>query len=420
VTRIRLLACVVALAAISVTPAPVAAQPPAPAPQVTSPEIATDGRITFRLFAPSAQSVRLVTPGDIPGVARTPPTFTKSDAGVWEATVGPIDPGAYRYTFNVDGLATIDPRNPLTTESINNAWSFVYVPGSDTRDTKNIPHGGVTIVNYYSTALGRMRRMHVYTPASYDATTEKLPVFYLLHGAGDSDDAWTSVGRAGFILDNLIASGKAKPMVVVMPAGHTMRTPPAGGPIGRAASEEFVRDFLTDIVPYVEKHYRVLTDRAHTAIAGLSMGGGQTLNIGFQHLEKFGYIAVMSSGLIGAFPGLPGVNRGAPPPPAPPAGTGPPSAADWERAHAAALDNPALKKGLSMLWFSTGSDDGLLATTKATVELLQKHGFSPTFKESPGGHTWINWRNYLNEIAPQLFQTAAAAPRGTRSRADRP
>jgi enterochelin esterase-like enzyme len=416
VARIRQLACIVVLAAASGVSVRIAAQPPAqaPTPVVNSPEVAADRRITFRVAAPSAQAVRLVTPGDIPGVARTPPAFTKSDAGVWEATVGPIDPGAYRYAFNVDGVATIDPRNPLTTESINNAWSFVYVPGSDTMDAKNVAHGVVSIVQYYSTALARNRRMHVYTPPGYDATAEKLPVFYLLHGAGDSDDAWTSVGRAGFILDNLIASGKAKPMIVVMPAGHTMRTPPAGGAIGRTANEEFARDFVTDVMPYVEKHYRVLTDRAHRAIAGLSMGGSQTINIGLQHLDKFGYIAVMSSGLIGAFPGLPGVNRGAAPPPAPPAGTGPLAAAEWERANAATLDNAALKKGLAMLWFATGSEDGLLATTKATVELLQKHGFSPSFKESPGGHTWINWRNYLTEIAPQLFQTATGATRSSR------
>jgi enterochelin esterase family protein len=204
-------------------------------------------------------------------------------------------------------------------------------------------------------------------------------------------------------------------MVVVMPAGHTTRTPPAGGAVGRAANDEFVRDFFTDIVPYAEKHYRILTDRSHTAIAGLSMGGSQTISIAFLHLEKFAYVGVFSSGLIGAFPGLPGVTRGAPPPPAPPPGTGPAAAAAWERDHAAMLDNPALKKGLAMFWFGTGAEDGLLATTKATVGLFEKHGFSPTFKESPGGHTWINWRNYLNEVAPQLFQVPAGTPRGTKS-----
>jgi enterochelin esterase family protein len=248
--------------------------------------------------------------------------------------------------------------------------------------------------------------MHVYTPPGYETSTQKYPIFYLLHGAGDCDEAWTSVGRAGFILDNLIASKRAKPMVVVMPAGHTARATPTGGVVGRTATEDFVRDFLNDIVPYVESHYRVLTDRAHTAIAGLSMGGVQTLHIIGARLEKFAYIGVYSSGLIGAFPGIPSTpGRGAAPPATPPpASAAPPMAADWERAHAATLDNGSLKKGLQLLWFSTGKEDGLLQTTIATVDLMKKHGFSPIFLESPGGHTWINWRNYLNEFVPQLFQ----------------
>jgi enterochelin esterase family protein len=247
---------------------------------------------------------------------------------------------------------------------------------------------------------------------------DKYPVFYLLHGAGDSDDAWHSVGRAGFILDNLIADRKAKPMIVVMPAGHTRRGP--GGTGGRAGTEEFVNDFNADVRPYVEKHYRVLTDRANTAIAGLSMGGNHTMHIAFPHLDKYGYIGVYSSGLLGgAFPGMTGPGRrGAAPAPSAPAAApaaapapaggrgGPPamSAAEWESAHAKMLDNPSLKKGVRLLWFATGKDDGLITTTQATVDMLKKHGFAPVFKETPGGHTWINWRNYLNEFVPQLFQ----------------
>jgi enterochelin esterase-like enzyme len=410
--RIQTLARVAAVAAAVCGLLPtVVAQ--APAPVVNSPEIGSDRRVTFRILAPSARAVRLATPGDIPGVAQTPPEFVKSDAGVWEATIGPIDPGGYRYAFNIDGVATVDPRNPITSESINNAWSLMYVPGSDFMDTKDVPHGSVATVYYASAALGRTRRMHVYTPPGYEASTERFPVFYLLHGAGDSDDAWTSVGRAGFILDNLIAGGKARPMVVVMPAGHTTRTPPPGGSVGRSATDEFARDFLTDVVPYVEKHYRVLTDRAHTAIAGLSMGGMQTLDIAATHLDRFAYVGVFSSGLIALFNPARGASPSATSPSAAPA---PELAAGWEQAHAAALDNAALKKGLKVLWFSTGRDDRLIGTTRATVELLERHGFHPTFTESAGGHTWINWRNYLNELAPQLFQSAAAP---TRSRATR-
>jgi enterochelin esterase-like enzyme len=185
-------------------------------------------------------------------------------------------------------------------------------------------------------------------------------------------------------------------MIVVMPAGHTSA---AGFGGGRGAApapgpDEFTRDFTTDLMPYAESHYRVIGDRAHRAIAGLSMGGSQTLNIAIAHLDKFAYIGVYSSGLIGSFGGG---RAGAAPPP-------PPQGPTWEEQHKAELDNAAAKKGLKLVWFSTGADDFLMPTTKGTVELLKTHGFNPVFKQSPGGHTWINWRNYLNEFAPQLFQ----------------
>jgi enterochelin esterase family protein len=372
------------------------------APQVVSPEISSDRRLTLRIFAPQAQAVRLAA-SDIPGVGQTT-TLTKADNGVWEVTLGPLDPGAYRYNFNVDGVATIDPRNPDVSGSNNNVWSLAYVPGSDLFDIKDVPHGTVAEVTYRSTALKQFRRMHVYTPPGYESGSERLPVFYLLHGAGDNDDAWSSVGRAGFILDNLIAARKARPMLVVMPAGHTSRT--AASAIGRTATEEFVADFVTDVMPYVEKHYRVLTDRANTAIAGLSMGGGQTLHVAIPRLERFAYIGVYSSGLLGAFPELPSrAGRGAAP--APVSTTERPvlTATEWAKLNAATLDNPALKKGLRLFWFATGKDDFLLATTVATVDLFKKHGFAVVFEQSPGGHTWINWRNYLAAFAPQLFQT---------------
>jgi enterochelin esterase-like enzyme len=358
-------------------------------PQVVSPEVQPDRRVTFRILAPQAQNVRL-SGSDIPGNTQGAP-LTKGENGVWEVTLGPIDPGAYRYNFNVDGVPVIDPRSSSISESNTNVWSLVYIPGADFMDTKNVPRGAVAAITYYSTALGRFRRMHVYTPPGYETDRQKYPVFYLLHGAGDCDEAWTSVGRAGFILDNLLAARKAKPMIIVMPAGHTSAAMFGAGRGAARAGEgapaaaprdEFSEDFVTDIMPYVEKHYRVLTDRAHRAIAGLSMGGSQTLNISISHLDKFAYIGVFSSGAA-----LGGANAG-----------------DWEKSHAAMLDNAGLKKGLRLLWFSTGSEDMLIANSKATVSMLQKHGFNALFKESPGAHTWINWRNYLNEFAPQLFQ----------------
>jgi enterochelin esterase family protein len=375
-------------------PAPKAAdvQPARPQqpPAVTSPEVQADRKITFRILAPKAEKVML-SGSDIPGNNQGA-AMTRGENGVWEVTLGPVDSGAYRYHFNVDGVAVIDPRNPSTSESNNNTWSLVYVPGSDLFDTKNAPHGAVSSVTYYSTALGRFRRMHVYTPPGYELGKDKFPVFYLLHGAGDCDESWTSVGRAGFILDNLIAANKAKPMVVVMPAGHTS----SGGFRMPENRDDFSRDFVDDIMPYVEKNYRVINDRAHRAIAGLSMGGGQTLNIGLAHLDKFAYLGVFSSGLFQQFPiRRPGTAAAAPPPPQGPT---------WEEQNLKTLDDASLKKGLKLVWFSTGKEDFLVKTTEGTVDLLKKHGFDVAYKESPGAHTWINWRNYLGEFTPQLFR----------------
>jgi enterochelin esterase-like enzyme len=364
------------------------------APAFVSPEVFPDKRVTFRVFSPKAEDVRLVGT-DIPRNMQGLP-MAKGDNGVWEATVGPLAPGAYRYHFNVNGVAVIDPRSPAISESNNNVWSLVYIPGSDVMDTRNVPHGAVSAVTYQSTALQKERRMHLYTPPGYELGTGTFPVFYLLHGAGDNDESWTSVGRAGFILDNLIAAKKAVPMIVVMPAGHTSRTPVNA--IGRSATDEFVQDFVQDVMPYVEKHYRVIADRAHRAIAGLSMGGNQTLHVAIPRLDQFMYVGVFSSGLLGAAPG----GRGAVPAP------GTPPAAPvvdeaWVQEQQAALDTSAKKHPPKLFWFATGSEDRLMPTTKATVDLFKKHGFTPAFKESAGGHTWLNWRDYLTEFAPQLF-----------------
>jgi enterochelin esterase-like enzyme len=353
-------------------------------PRVTSPEVATDRRVTFRILAPKAESVRL-SGTDIPDNVQGAP-LTKGAEGVWEGTLGPLAPGAYRYNFNVDGVPVIDPRNPSTSESNENTWSLVYVPGSDAMDTRDVPHGAVAAVTYYSKALKRFRRMHVYTPPGYEKGGGRYPVFYLLHGAFDCDDSWASVGRAGFILDNLIATGKATPMVVVMPAGHTGPMV-FGGP--RPATDDFVADFTGDIMPYAESHYRVRADRAHRAIAGLSMGGAQTLTIGMSHLDAFAYLGVFSSGVFGITGRGPG--SGAPGP-------------SFEEQHRAALDDARTKTGLRLFWFATGKDDFLVETSRATVEMLKKHGFDVVYKESGGGHTWANWRDYLGEFAPQLFR----------------
>ncbi len=404
-------------------------------PAVVSPEVLPDRRVVFRIVAPRAETVT-ISASDIPAasmaqtesaspaagaapaqpgaVAAAPaalpaapqggrggPPFTRNESGVWETTIGPVAPGAFRYVFQVDGVRTIDPVNTKISESNTATWSLFYVPGLDVQDVRDVPHGAVASIYYSSAVLKATRRMHVYTPPGYESGTQKYPVFYLLHGAGDSDDAWTSVGRAAFIMDNLIAEKRAEPMIIVMPAGHQPATPGTATPATAAvpgiaqppAINPFTVEFVTDVVPYVERHYRTLTDRQHRAIAGLSMGGSQTLDIAFRQLARFAYIGVFSSGATL------GGGRGAAP-----AATNAPPRPDWEAAHRTDLDNAALKKGTALIWLSTGVDDGLITNTRATVELLKNHGFNPVLKESPGGHTWINWRNYLSEFATRLFR----------------
>jgi enterochelin esterase family protein len=352
-------------------------------PQVNSPEVQADRKVTFRILAPKAEAVGLISsdiPNDSPDPGK-PRALTKGENGVWELTIGPVDPGTYRYSFGVDGVATVDPRNPAVSESNSNVWSVVHVPGADFMDTTDVPHGAVSVVYYRSTALGRTRRMHVYTPPGYERGQEKYPVFYLLHGASDSDDSWTSVGRANFILDNLIAAGKAKPMIVAMPAGHTgpfsFGAPAPGGGRSGLGNGGFEDDFVKDIRPYIEAKYRVLTGTNDRAIAGLSMGGAQTLTIALANIKDYGYVGVFSSGILFRDMG------------------------EWEKEMEGKLKD---RDGLKLLWFATGSQDFLIRQSRQSVETLKKLGLNPVFKETTGAHTWINWQKYLNEFAPQLFR----------------
>jgi len=355
---------------------PVCAQETRPAP-VVSPEIAANGDVSFRVRAPEAESVALTSGGDFAVVPNGGLPLEEGDDGLWQVTIDALAPGAYRYRYAIDGVSTMDPSNPHTSESNGNAWSLVYVPGAEFMDTQNVPHGAVAQVTYYSTALERPRRMTVYTPPGYQRGYGEYPVLYLLHGAMDSDDSWSTVGRAGFILDNLVATGAAVPMVVVMPHGHTGAFSMERG----LQLEAFVSDFQSDIKPYIEANYRVRTDRAGTAIAGLSMGGAQTLEIAIQDLAEYAYVGVFSSGVFSIAQDT-----------------------SWQEKYGDKLGDASLRAGLNLVWFSTGSDDFLIDTSKATVGMLRENGFDVVFEESTGGHTWINWREYLNKFAPQLFR----------------
>lgn len=372
--------------------------PPRP-PEFVSPEVSAEKKITCRIHAPNAKAVRLVS-SDVPGMGfgfGAGVEMTKAENGVWEASVGPVPAGAYRYNFSVDGLPVVDPRNPTTSERNSSVESLVSVPGSDASDLNDVPHGAVAQVMYYSQTLKRPRQMHVYTPPGYEKGEGQYPILYLLHGAMDCDASWSTVGRAGSILDNLIAAGKARPMIVVMPAGHTGAFrfgPPASGDRNLDRQiDEFGEDFVKDLRPHVEKNYRLTGDRAHRAIAGLSMGGVQTLNLAFSNLDDYSYIGVYSSGVFGIAGGFGGAppNKG------------------WEERHKETLDNAELKKGLKLVWFATGKEDFLLKTSTATVDMLREHGFEVVYRETEGNHTWLNWRDYLNEFAPLLFAAETSA-----------
>ena len=274
---------------------------------LNSTEVAPDHKVTFRIYAPKADEVSVS--GDF-GTGR------QADQGRTGRLVDhcrPAHADFYSYTFNVDGVRTVDPKNPMIKPGISSLDNMFLVPGdeADFESTKDVPHGEIRTAWYRSNTLDSLRRMHVYTPPGYDSGTEKYPVLYLLHGGGDEDSGWSTIGRAGFILDNLLAEKKAVPMIVVMPNGSLPRpanmprftpgTPPS--PEARAAMEafqnRFTNELLKEIVPFAEKHYRVRTGPENRAIAGLSMGGGQTLRVATTNPDQFAYVAIWSAGLFG-------------------------------------------------------------------------------------------------------------------------
>jgi enterochelin esterase family protein len=269
------------------------------------------------------------------------------------------------------------------------------VPGdeADFESTKDVPHGDVRAVWYRSGTLDMARRMHVYTPPGYEGGTDKYPVLYLLHGSGDEDSGWSTIGRAGFILDNLIAAGKALPMLVVMPNGSLPRptnqpqatpgTPPT--PEVRAAREaaqnRFTDELLKEVIPTIEKSFRVKSGPSERALAGLSMGGGQTLRVLTTHPDQFAFVGIWSAGLFGG------------------------NADEWERRNEEFLAAADKVNGtVKRLEICVGDKDSLAPGSKALAGVLDKRGIKHDVHISGGGHTWINWRHYLGELAPKLFR----------------
>lgn len=274
---------------------------PTPNDTLESPKVMDDKRVAIQIYAPKASEVTIS--GDFLGTNK-PVSLTKNDSGVWATTLGPLRPDYYTYTLMVDGVRTADPKNPVIKQGISSIENVMTVPGPEMafEENKAVPHGEVREVWYLSSTLGMTRRMHVYTPPGYEKNTTKHPVFYLLHGAGDDDSGWNSIGRAGFIIDNLIAAGKAKPMIVVMPNGSMPLLPQSGMPDAQTMNrmrDLFSSELLKDVIPLVEKTYRTINKPENRALAGLSMGGFQTLDMTLSHPELFDYVGVFSSGFFG-------------------------------------------------------------------------------------------------------------------------
>ncbi|WP_420150645.1 esterase [Spirosoma sp.] len=354
---------------------------PTPNDTLKSPKVLDDKRVVIQIYAPKATDV--MVGGDF--ASGKPMPLTKNDQGVWSVTLGPLKPDYYTYTLSVDGVRTMDPKNPVIKQGISSLENVMAVPGPETafEDNRAVPHGEVREVWYSSNTLGMMRRMHVYTPPGYEKGNTKYPVFYLLHGGGDDDSGWNSVGRAGFILDNLIAAGKAKPMIVVMPNGSMPMPATSGMPdmnMMNRMRDLFASELLKDVMPFAEKNYRILTNAENRAIAGLSMGGFQTLDVTLTRPELFNYVGVFSSGFFGA------------------------SADEADTKYAKVLNDPNFNKGKKLFWVGIGKEDFVMESNKKTLSLLDKHNIKYQYKETEGGHTWINWRQYLNEYAPLLFR----------------
>lgn len=374
---------------------------------IVSPEIKANNTVTFRLNAPKAQKVEITgdflptkkvkTPMgefDAPGVA----TLVKNDKGVWEYTTeAPLASELYSYTFIVDGIRMYDPANVNMNRDVASITNIFIIPGNpgDLYSVKDVKHGSVTRRWYDSPTLKEQRRITIYTPAGYENSKDTYPVLYLLHGSGGDEEAWIALGRTAQIMDNLIAAGKAKPMIIVMPNGHTQNTAaptetnrayqPAmgGGPRQAVASME---DSFGDILTFVESNYRVKKDKAHRAIAGLSMGGMHSAAISAQYPKTFDYVGVFSAPPIATMMMPDGEDK-----------------AKFTKDFMAKLKTQQ-SNGFKLYWIACGDTDFLYKGVIESMKQMDEIGFKYTYRESGEGHIWKNWRIYLSEFAPMLFK----------------
>ena len=370
-------------------------------PTLISPEINPDNTVTFRLLAPDAQKVQ-VTGDFLPTqTIKTPygefdgPGYgemIKNDKGVWEYTSPVLAPELYSYSFVTDGLKMNDPSNVYQirdTGSITNVF-LIGGEGADNYKVNKVPHGSVSKVWYNSPALGMDRRLTVYTPAGYESSDKRYPVFYLLHGMGGDENAWSELGRATQILDNLIAQGKAEPMIVVMTNGNaSQEAAPGESSLGfvppttqlpKTMDGSFEEAF-PEVVNFIDKNYRTIPDKGHRAIAGLSMGGFHSMHISKQYPDMFDYVGLFSAAIM-----------------------------PREGAKSTVYDNLDQKlaaqfaKAPKLYWIAIGDKDFLYDANKAYRKLLDDKGYKYTYRESGDGHIWKNWRIYLSEFVPQLFK----------------
>jgi enterochelin esterase-like enzyme len=358
---------------------------------VKSPEVLPDNSVVFRLFAPDAKTAKVTgTFMDLTSSIE----MVKSDSGIFEAKSAPLPSDMYVYVYIVDGVRMLDPGNNIVVRDGSYIESRLMIPGekADLYDIKDIPHGVVSTVWYQSPTIGMSRRMVIYTPPGYNKSKESYPVLYLLHGGGGDEEGWISRGRANYILDNLIAAGKAKPMIIVMTNGIPANAAaPGDRPLNTILKKvdtstpaamttgKFEESLIKDAIPFIESNYRVKADPDHRAIAGLSMGGYHTQKITNANPGKFKYIGVMSMGLYSMF-----------------------GAYDKEQ-HISQLKslnatNPKL------YYIGCGKTDFLYSSVTELRALYDEIGFRYTYRESEGGHSWNNWRLYLSEFAPQLFR----------------
>jgi enterochelin esterase-like enzyme len=338
---------------------------------IVSPQVHKDRRVTFRLRAPGAKQV-----GVNVQFQRGLQPMTRNKDGVWSVTLGPAEPDIYEYSLVVDGLEIVDPSNSWLKVWLSTAKNLVEVPGDRPMffQQQQVPHGTVHLHGYHSKSLGVTRGLYIYTPPGYETSRNiQYPVLYLLHGMGDAEDTWTVVGRANVIADNLLAKDKARPLVIVMLYGHTPSTPPDMRSIGNYGA--FEKDLIEDVIPYVQQRYRVSSKPGGRAIAGLSMGGGQSLTIGLGNLELFAWVGAFSSA----------VPRGQ------------------------NLDNllakpEAINKKLELLWIGCGRNDFLFQQNQKLIERLKADNIKHVAHITDGAHEWRLWRRYLNEFLPLLFR----------------